>query len=714
MLTYEAKTGAYSFQLDETRFVLDANLLRDALEITPIDQGHQFVSPPLGDTIIDFVNQLGYTEAIHFVSRMTMNNLYQPWRAILSMINQCITGKTSGMIDPDTQIHNIHQRSTSPFHLAKEDLGLEPSQPEPKLKHQGEGDEFDVEQAIHMSLESFQAQIQSHVSGVAIREPVAEATRPLLVVKAKDDASTNIVHESSSPADAETGADTDKTNSRVDTEILRIDEDQRKDEFIEEDQAGPDPEVSRVALVGPNHEPTYEEFMANVYLDVHGSLKLPADEHVILEEPLSLSETLSSMKNLNDAYTFEITLEQKLAAFKQKSKTLDNTTQNLRSRVFTLELRDLPHKIDQTVNTFIKEAIHIALQALIRDHFRELPEADMKEILHQQMFESDSYKSLPEHVALYKALDASMERENRDEFLAKKDKLRKRHHDDQDPPSPPSYSDLSKRRRHDSGASGQKSASHSEQPIEEAPMPDTIDISDSEDTDSAHFSKIKPRQEWLKHILEEDRPETSEPDWSVPPNDLPEPENNWANVLANSFKDPTENKLLRKTGDMGSFITSFCNRIGKKKFSHRLVPDVSKPLALGRPPGQDLYLFHLQGQLNNLSRDDRVHLFNAVNLWIRNTVIRKRIEDLQLRVESYQTKLNLTQLDWDASDFLFKEDYTIVSKPRAVIYKDRNNQKKMMRETEVHMFSDGTLQRILEKPDYMVKDFKLYVYNPSM
>nr|GFA33828.1 hypothetical protein [Tanacetum cinerariifolium] len=39
-LTYEAKTGAYSFQLDETQFVLDDNLLRDALETTPIDQAH--------------------------------------------------------------------------------------------------------------------------------------------------------------------------------------------------------------------------------------------------------------------------------------------------------------------------------------------------------------------------------------------------------------------------------------------------------------------------------------------------------------------------------------------------------------------------------------------------------------------------------------------------------------------------------------------------
>ncbi|GKD85533.1 hypothetical protein Tco_1356687, partial [Tanacetum coccineum] len=58
-LTYEAKTGAYSFQLDETRFILDANLLREALEITPIDQAHQFMSPPSGDVIMDFVNELG-------------------------------------------------------------------------------------------------------------------------------------------------------------------------------------------------------------------------------------------------------------------------------------------------------------------------------------------------------------------------------------------------------------------------------------------------------------------------------------------------------------------------------------------------------------------------------------------------------------------------------------------------------------------------------
>nr|GEZ41216.1 hypothetical protein [Tanacetum cinerariifolium] len=43
-----------------------------------------------------------------------------------------------------------------------------------------------------------------------------------------------------------------------------------------------------------------------------------------------------------------------------------------------------------------------------------------------------------------------------------------------------------------------------------------------------------------------------------------------------------------------------------------------------------MYLLHLQGNLNHLSRVDKVALFNTVNLWIRNIVIRHCMEDLQL------------------------------------------------------------------------------------
>ncbi|GJZ62268.1 hypothetical protein Tco_0618405 [Tanacetum coccineum] len=116
----------------------------------------------------------------------------------------------------------------------------------------------------------------------------------------------------------------------------------------------------------------------------------------------------------------------------------------------------------------------------------------------------------------------------------------------------------------------------------------------------------------------------------------------------------------------------------------------------------------------HLPKTDKTSLHTAVNMWIRNLVIRNRVGDLQLGIESYQTKINLERPNWDAADYYFKEDYTIVPKPRAVVYRDRNDQRKLMRLNELHKFSDGTLTRVMEKLDHMVKDFHLFEYNKGM
>ncbi|GJX56383.1 hypothetical protein Tco_0286280 [Tanacetum coccineum] len=99
-MKYDEKTGVYSCQVDEQWFNLSVDLLRKALDITPIDPAHPFELPPTGDMVIDFVNQLGYPEPVEFVSNIRVNYVYQPWRAILTMINQCLTGKTSGSDKP--------------------------------------------------------------------------------------------------------------------------------------------------------------------------------------------------------------------------------------------------------------------------------------------------------------------------------------------------------------------------------------------------------------------------------------------------------------------------------------------------------------------------------------------------------------------------------------------------------------------------------------
>ncbi|GJW75125.1 hypothetical protein Tco_0134495 [Tanacetum coccineum] len=57
-------------------------------------------SPPSSDTAIEYVNTLGYPSTLKNVSAMSVNFLYQPWRAILSMINMCLTGKTAGYDRP--------------------------------------------------------------------------------------------------------------------------------------------------------------------------------------------------------------------------------------------------------------------------------------------------------------------------------------------------------------------------------------------------------------------------------------------------------------------------------------------------------------------------------------------------------------------------------------------------------------------------------------
>ncbi|GKC04523.1 hypothetical protein Tco_0996133 [Tanacetum coccineum] len=120
-----------------------------------------------------------------------------------------------------------------------------------------------------------------------------------------------------------------------------------------------------------------------------------------------------------------------------------------------------------------------------------------------------------------------MERANKDELFAEKDKSYKRRHDDQDLPPPPPDLDPSKNRRHAS---------------------DALDNEPSQiqgHTDNCSSSQKKPDTDWLKHVPEDDRPATPEP--------------------TGLYQDPDEYKLRRKTGNMSSFINWFCKRIGKKK-----------------------------------------------------------------------------------------------------------------------------------------------------
>nr|GEV99974.1 hypothetical protein [Tanacetum cinerariifolium] len=266
-------------------------------------------------------------------------------------------------------------------------------------------------------------------------------------------------------------------------------------------------------------------------------------------------------------------------------------------------------------------------------------------------------------------------------------------------------------------------------------MPDNMgpdeqaQLSDDEDIGSAHIPKVNLRQDWWKH-LEEEQIATPEPAWSIPSSDAPVTPNNWASALASNYSPPPEDSLLAQTGDMATFIDWFC----KRRECHKLLTDsvddpilrnnVSKPLPLGGPPGQvtiqsDFFfnkdLEYLRyGHLNHLPPKDKKILTTAVNQWIRQLVIRQSVKDFQLRIESYQTQLDLTKPQWDATYFEYKHDYTVIDSPRTVIFQDKYRVQMMMRFHEIHKFSNGTLQQIDKALDYKVKEFRINRMNPSL
>ncbi|GKE01589.1 hypothetical protein Tco_1389572 [Tanacetum coccineum] len=111
---------------------------------------------------------------------------------------------------------------------------------------------------------------------------------------------------------------------------------------------------------------------------------------------------------------------------------------------------------------------------------------------------------------------------------------------------------------------------------------------------------------------------------------------------------------------------------------------------------EDMLLLAVQHKLFQLDRSDIVNRIVAHRIFTRN-LIKRRVEDLQLGVESYQKKLNITKPRKTFPGIEFKEIYTPSFNPPEVIYEDLNKQKRVMRADEMYKFSDGTLKIVRDK-----------------
>ncbi|GJX95744.1 monodehydroascorbate reductase [Tanacetum coccineum] len=287
-----------------------------------------------------------------------------------------------------------------------------------------------------------------------------------------------------------------------------------------------------------NPEQMDEEFTTTAYPSVQENLKLPTEDQVILEEHASFVGTPSSLQNLDKELNFT-------------------------NKFLKLENLNIPYQVKKAVDEVVTGAVDWAMQAPLRACFNDQPTVDMKEILHQLMFEDNSYEAHKVHANLFDALEKSLERDHSDQLLSDLDearrKKRKRRALPKTPPgSPPSQPPPPPPLAGVFGALGNSGASRSTQLPQPPPLPTGASGSaPQQDTRNDQIPEADTRKDWWKPLPEEERPGTPEPAWTILHSNVSDVENNWASALASSYEPPTENSLLAKTGQAYEVVKVF-------------------------------------------------------------------------------------------------------------------------------------------------------------
>nr|GFB95474.1 hypothetical protein [Tanacetum cinerariifolium] len=85
------------FKIDTRKSVLDLEAFREMVHISPRIPNQPFADLPTEEEILDFLRFLGHSHDIRYLTDGNVNKLYQPWKSFASVINKCLTGKSSGV-----------------------------------------------------------------------------------------------------------------------------------------------------------------------------------------------------------------------------------------------------------------------------------------------------------------------------------------------------------------------------------------------------------------------------------------------------------------------------------------------------------------------------------------------------------------------------------------------------------------------------------------
>ncbi|GJY73923.1 hypothetical protein Tco_0478354 [Tanacetum coccineum] len=83
--------------MDKKKCRIDTEVFREILQICLILPDQDFVEPPADEEMVPFIQELSYSGKCDMLSAIYTDQMHQPWRTFVTIINRCISRKSTGL-----------------------------------------------------------------------------------------------------------------------------------------------------------------------------------------------------------------------------------------------------------------------------------------------------------------------------------------------------------------------------------------------------------------------------------------------------------------------------------------------------------------------------------------------------------------------------------------------------------------------------------------
>nr|GEV77557.1 hypothetical protein [Tanacetum cinerariifolium] len=363
-------------------------------------------------------------------------------------------------------------------------------------------------------------------------------------------------------------------------------------------------------------------------------------------------------------------------------------------------LKNLDENIQKIIKEQVKEQVKTSYVVAV-----DLSEMELKKILIEKIERNKSIYRSNEQRNLYKALVKAYESDKIIlDTYGDTITLKRRRDDDADKDEEPSTgSDRGSTGKSTQGSKSQQTSASKSATAEE-PMQTTHEMEEPSHLEFETSADDQPMAGPSQHpewFSQQQKPLTLDHDW-----------NKTLPAIHGSIQ-PWISELAKQTDSRSSFNELMDTLVEFLAFlMNRLKVDTLTPELIIAVTVLKIVEWHNYKHLDWITvhrDDDKLYKFKEGDfkrLRIQD-IEDMRMEDLQLGVESYHKKLNITRLDTYRSDLKHNEAYTAYSNPRGFIYQNKDKQNKLMRIDELHKFSDGTLTDVRTDLDDRLKGIRM-------